>query len=391
MNQSEISKVLSICIDTAKEQGFSSYDVSDLLKTKYVALTKKVRPAILTKALRLPYNVIQKRYPSAIRMFVKDKGYIYPQGQAMYIRGMVTLAKIGHPLADLQEAELWADWLIKNSSEYSKHKGWGQPYLWYSRKPFPANIPRATVSSQVGWAMLDLYEITNNTIYLDTAISTCRMFMEDFNYTVSPHGDFCLSYTTIDHYHIHNSSMLAASLMARVANASGQQELMDFAIKLADFTARNQNDDGSFYYWAPPDKLNYMIDNYHTGFVLESYYNLKEDVSDRYDQVYERGMNYYIENLFNGSLPRISDRKKYPVDIQSCAQSILTFCYSDLDEKFRKKALEVAGFAIDNMFVSSKGHFGYKLYGKGRLDESYYFRWGDAWMIRALALILKNL
>ncbi|MDM8527697.1 hypothetical protein QUF58_05725 [Anaerolineales bacterium HSG24] len=382
------SSIIKKSITYAQSNEYKSYDVSDLMKTKPYALFSGLSNNFLRRATLYLYSTLMKRKPEWIRKFVKEKGYIYPQGQAMVIRGLVTLAKKNNPLGDIEEAKKLADWLIKNSSPHSKHYGWGQPFLWYSRKPFPPNTPRATVSSQVAWAMLYLFEYTQDEIYLDVAKDVCYLFKEEFNYTPDNNGNFCVSYTTIDNYHIHNASMLAASVIFRVYAYTKIAELGEFGMRIADFTASHQNEDGSFYYWAPPDKLSYVIDNYHTGFVLESYKTIKEDCGDsRYDNVYSDGISFYYDNLFLDVIPKISWEKTYPIDIQSCSQSIMTFCL-DGNQKYIKKAHEIADYTIQSFFLKDKNHFAYKIYENNFIDKSYYFRWADAWMIRALSYLM---
>lgn len=389
INTNSIQNILQDCIQHAKDNKYTSYDVSDLLKTRYYKFSKDISNSFINRLVRYPYSYLRKYYPDFIRKFVSDKGYIYPQGQAMMIRAFVTLARKNNVLGDIEEAKKIAQWLIENRSPHSKQFGWGQPFLWYSRKPFPPNIPRATVSSQVGWAMLDLYDYTGDIQYLDVAQNICELFKSEFNYTPDRNGNFCLSYTTIDNYHVHNASMLAASLIFRVARLKNNEALFKFGTRLVDFTVSHQNSDGSFYYWAPPDKINFMIDNYHTGFVLESFKTICEDCGDdRYDSAFKKGMEYYYNNLFDGPIPNISSKNKFPIDIQACAQSIITFQFDDLPSKYGLKANSIADYTLKTFYLKDKLHFAYKLYANNHLDKSYYFRWGDAWMIRALSYLI---
>lgn len=385
----KFKSILLKSLHKAKEDDYESYDISNLMQTKYYALTSKLSHGLMKKALQKPYKILMKKSPSLIRKVAAFEKHKYPQAFAMLIRANVQLLSSSNLIEDLDEVKKMAQWLLKNRSPYSEHYGWGQPFLWYSQKPFPANTPRATVSSQVAWAFLDLFEYTKNEDYLNVAEDVCRLFVNDFNYRTNENGHFCLSYTIIDNYHIHNANMLAASVIFRVANLTNSDELLSFGKKLVDFTLSYQNEDGSFYYWAPPNKLNYMIDNYHTGFVLESLFTICEDYdSDRYQKAYELGMDFYYRELFDGPVPKLSTKNKYPIDIQSCAQSIITFSQNDTEERFGRKAKEIADYTANKLFLNDKNHFAYRLYKNGKIDKSYYFRWGDAWMIRALSNII---
>lgn len=386
MTKVSISKSLEDCLLHAQGNNYRSNDVSDLLRTSYYRFTKKLKSKKLQSLMQLPYNKVISKHPELVRSIIRNKGFIYPQGQAMVMRALVELAKKNHVLGDIEEAKLIAQWLIDNRSPLSKHFGWGQPFMWYSRIPFPPRIPRATVSSQVAWAMIDLYEYTGDKKYLRIAEDVCYLFIEEFNYTADSDGDFCLSYTTLDNYHVHNASMLAASVMMRVYKHTKIEKIGSFAERLSMFTKKHQNEDGSFYYWAPPDEMIYKIDNYHTGFVLESFFTIKNDCDHNdYDDTYESGMNYYYSNLFEGPIPKMTNKDTYPIDIQSCAQSIITFNQNRHNDIHQKKSIEITEYTIDNFFLDKKSHFAYRTYSDGRQDQNYYFRWGDAWMIRALS------
>ncbi|MGB6038101.1 MAG: hypothetical protein WBG42_17630, partial [Cryomorphaceae bacterium] len=77
----------------------------------------------------------------------------------------------------------------------------------------------------------------------------------------------------------------------------------------------------------------------------------------------------------------------YPVDIQACAQSLLTailfrrHCFKDdLSERITNGVLK---YTLANLYDES-GRFYYRKY-PNRTDRNSFIRWGDAWMIRAIS------
>ena len=237
--------------------------------------------------------------------------------------------------------------------------------------------------------MLDLFDYTQDQKYLDIAREVCYLFINEFNYQPDDNENICISYTPIDNYHIHNANLLAASVMMRTGRILGLDNVREFAIRAANFSTGHQNEDGSFYYWAPPDKLYFKIDNYHTGFVLESYKTIKEDCgSNLYDEAYQKGLEYYYHNLFDGPIPKMTNKRTYPIDIQSCAQSIINFSLESHQKIYLQKAQSIANYTINNFFIPEQDHFAYQIYANGQINKAYYFRWGDAWMIRALSNLL---
>ena len=160
-------------------------------------------------------------------------------------------------------------------------------------------------------------------------------------------------------------------------------------IKAINFTVSYQNEDGSWYYWTPPDKLLYNIDNYHTGFVLEclniSRRALKGEFE--YESELRKGLEFYANNLFlDDGTPKIRHNSIYPIDIHSCAQAIITFCeLADFEPKCLTMAEKVVGWTIENM-QDEKGYFYYRIF-KNHVDRTPYIRWGQAWMLRALSYL----
>jgi uncharacterized protein YyaL (SSP411 family) len=380
-----VSEIFNDVLKTAEKNDFSSYDISDLHKTTISRLGSKISNLTIKKIVMKPYDILIKNFPSLIRFFVKDKYFKYPQGVAMTIRGLIGYYNKTSQEEYLEKAISLGDWLIDNSSAKDGNMGWGQPFIWYSRMIFPANTPRATVSSQAGWAFIDLYEVTSNKKYLNVLEKIYKCFRDEFNYELKADGSFCLSYTTVDKYHIHNSNVLASSMLARTANLIGNKEIKDFATRATSFTLNHQNEDGSFYYWAPPNKLAHKIDHIHTGFVLESLETLQFDLPElNISQAYSKGLDYYYKNLFNGVLPKIDIHKTYPIDIQSCAQALITFANTS-NKEYRAKAKQILNFTLDKFYLISNKHFAYQQISESsKIDKNYYYRWGDSWMLKAL-------
>ena len=92
MNSKDYSEVIEISMTHAKEKNYSSYDVSDLLKSPFDKFSKYLPEGIFRKLSVLPFRLLSKKMPHIARYFIRDKYYKYPQGQAMLIRALVELA-----------------------------------------------------------------------------------------------------------------------------------------------------------------------------------------------------------------------------------------------------------------------------------------------------------
>jgi len=375
-----------------KKRDFRDKDLSDILSSKvYSYFLPRSRRNFPAKVVYFFLDKLNRHNGSSIRrLFRLNSDYQYPQAHALIIRGLVKTDALKPANSFKEEIENLGDSLFEMREKSFDNYGWGQPFDWPSETVMKAGTPRATVSSQVGMAFLDLYETFHDEKYLKRAESICNLFIEDFNYTPDADGDFCFSYTTEDNYHVHNASTLAAAVLIRTHHHTGNKKYLDFGQKALRFTAKNQNQNGSWYYRAKPDKVIGLIDNYHTGFVLESFIDSKTYWSEGdfpFSRQLNAGMEYYIENFFTNNFePKYRPDKVYPVDIQACAQSLLTLTLYLRGHKKDNVVTELLNGVLEytlKNFYNGKGQFYYRIYSN-RKDKNSFIRWGDAWMIRAI-------
>lgn len=339
-----------------------------------------------------PFFYFAKRQSDRLRGFFAIEPQKYPQAQSIIARAYLKMYHTSGKSTYLKEADALLEWL-KNArvQEYS-HYCWGQPYDWYSGKVIAANTPRTTVTSQVSHAFLDMYETTNDEQYLQIAVDACQFFLKEMNWDRDADGDICFPYTTKDAYHIHNANILAASVLIRTWYYCEEENFLQTGMKSLQFTLKHQNEDGSWYYWAPPDPIKGKIDNYHTGFVLESISVIKRYLGERFhaEDTYDRGVRYYIAQFFqDGIIPKMTPESIYPIDIQSCAQSIITL--GEINSEFPEtidQMIHICDWTIENMY-DPEGYFYYRIYKDQTIDKSQYIRWGESWMLRALSMLIS--
>jgi hypothetical protein len=203
-------------------------------------------------------------------------------------------------------------------------------------------------------------------------------------------GVACISYTPDQHKEVHNSNMLAASLLAWTAKHTGEAALLQLAEKAVGHTMRHQQADGSWYYGE--SLLLRWVDNFHTGFVLDALaIYIESSGDDRYVDNLRKGLDYYRQNLFQGHVPKYYRTALYPVDIQSAAQSIQTF--ARLKEYGADDALSFArGIALWTI-EQMQDPEGYFYFRKHRFftSKTPLLHWGQATMLAALGwLILQE-
>ncbi len=224
----------------------------------------------------------------------------------------------------LDKARYCLTWLTENPSRgYSGHC-WGYPFDWQSLIFIPRGTPSGVVTSQVAHAFIDAYEILHEKRYLDIAKSCCSFILHDLKKDIINSESLCFSYTPIDTYHVHNANLWAASVLIRMWSHSHDVIYKETALKAYKYTLNNQNSDGSWIYWGPPDKYNAVIDNYHTGFVLECLNTARRVLGDEWmwEDALQKGLDYYMTNLFlDDGTPRLMDNATYPIDIHRLCPS----------------------------------------------------------------------
>jgi hypothetical protein len=397
LNRDKLEKVVWDALNMQEKSGYRGKDVSDVLASNiYAYFLPRSTRSFPAKVVYYFLDKLHKQYGDRLRsIFDLNSNNQYPQAHALIIRGMVKLYEVNPTVSLKTKIKSMAEDLIEMRNKNFKNHGWGQPFDWPSTHILKANTPRATVSSQAGMAFLDLYEIFGEQEYLEIAESVCNLFLHDFNYVPDEDGDFCFSYTTEDQYHIHNASTLAAAVLSRTYFHTRKEEYHTASTKAFRFTSKDQNADGSWNYRAKPDKVTGMVDNIHTGFVLDSFIDAKHYwIGDfPFEKELRTGMKFYLENFISSKYePKYRPDRVYPVDIQSCAQMLLTLILyqrhvekSEVNKNFTDNILD---YTLKN-FYNEDGRFYYRIY-PNRIDTNSYIRWGDAWMIRAISEFLYS-
>ena len=364
-----------------EQNGWAGYDPYDIKGMKLFLLLQK------NKYTDFGSNLLLNRFPMFSRKVFMVKKEINAKAMALFARGYLNLYKQSGGGKYLNKALSCLNWLMENPSKGYSGFCWGYPFDWQSRVFIPKGTPSGVVTSTAAHAFLDAYEILKDAKYLNIAKSCCDFILNDLNVDIVGENKICFSYTPVDNFHVHNASLFSASTLLRTFTYIQNEKYKGMGVKAINFTVSYQNDDGSWYYWAPPDKLLYNIDNYHTGFVLECLNIGRRVLGEefKYEDELRKGLEFYATNLFlDDGTPKIRHNTIYPIDIHGCAQAIITFCeLSDFEPKYLSMAEKVAVWSIERM-QDETGCFYYKIY-RNRVGKIPYIRWGQAWMLRGLS------
>lgn len=382
-----------------ESQNWSGYDPYDLqaVPLHLWACRPEHKKFLPARAVRAAFAAMGTYCPEAARTVFFVRKAVNPKALGLFARAYLTLYQVRgeeryaelarHCLQRLEECvnQTYGGW------------GWGYPFNWQSRVLIPAGTPNAVVSYTVGDAFWRAYQTFQDNRYLDICGKVCEFFLSGLNRDVTSHDDQCFSYTPLDRMHVFNVSLFVSELLVKVGVELKDERLLAEGWRGAKYVVRNQNSDGSWYYFGPEDGLPGTIDHYHTGFVLRSLAAILGAAPDAEGwDAFARGFRYYWEHLFTADhLPALMPGQRYPINIHAVAEGIL--CVSELGRLQQIRSCypvetrleSLVAWAIENM----QDRAGYFYYAKTqrRTVRIPYMRWGQAWMMAALTEALVSL
>jgi hypothetical protein len=291
--------------------------------------------------------------------------------------------------ADLERARACLQWLMDNKARDHEGYAWGNHFDFVTRSGCnPAGSPIIVWTSLIGQAFLEAFEQTGDARYLDVARGICRWILRLPRERTSSGN--CLSYVPFAQSSIHNSNLLGAAMLASTWRHTREDELMEVARSAVLYSCSRQREDGSWWYGELPKY--HWIDNFHTGYNLDSLKRFIDSGGDRvFGDHFSRGLHYFRQRFIEADgTPRYYHDHRHPIDIQCAAQTIetLAFC-AEADARCLEQAWQCAAWTISNMQDRS-GHFWFRKYPL-MTAKTAYIHWGQATMFKALTTLLDKL
>jgi hypothetical protein len=291
------------------------------------------------------------------------------------------------------KAEKCLQWLIENKSPGYEEFSWGKHFDFAGRGGgYPKFEPITVWTCLIGMAFLEAYEILKKEKYLEVADSISRWVLK-LARNETERG-ICFSYTASGDASctIHNHSMLAAAMLARTSQyGSNKDEYLRVARGAMNYSCSCQLPNGGWYYGEEP--MHHWIDNFHTGYNLDSLKYYIEGSGDRtYEENLKKGFKFYVNHFFEGSgRTRYYHNRTYPVDSQCASQSIDTLAYfSDIDPSAMSLSSKVASWVIENM-QGKEGYFYYREYPGRIRAKTPMLHWAQATTYKALTHLLSKI
>jgi hypothetical protein len=351
---------------------FEGYEPFDLLNSPYLsaAWAREALPGIL---------LIQagKRFAGLrLRRSLKVPPSRNPKALGLCLSAYCDLAECGYDVS--AEAAWLKSELIRLRSPHEPDYCWGYDwdYLSLRGSRLTAFSPNVIASYFCATAMLRMSEVFQDQEAREIAESAASFMVLRLNRSFESADQVCFSYTPNDKTLIYNSSALAAVFLARMGR-------LPLARKAMVFLAKHQLPSGGWYYGEL--RRQRWIDSFHTSYNICALLDYQQITGDRsFEPAMLQGHRYYETTFFTAEgAPKYFHNRTFPIDIHACSQAILHFAaFSSLD-----RAWETFGWTMEKM-AAPDGSFYYQ---RHRLftNRTPYMRWGQAWMLRALAGLLR--
>jgi rhamnogalacturonyl hydrolase YesR len=330
-----------------------------------------------------------RQSPINLRPLMGVKAKESTKGRGYMASGYAVRYRITGNKEYLEKAEACLDWLDRHKVSRFQNHSWSNHFDFSSRGgSYTKDDPIIVWTSLIGQAFLDVFEITRENRWLEIADSVCRWIM-DLPRERTSQGD-CLSYLPGIQSSIHNANMLGGAMLARTARHTGNERYLQVSQSAMEYSCSRQRADGSWWYAENPKYQ--WIDNFHTGYNLDSLRCYIENTGDETWNVnLAKGLAYYKDNFFESDgCPKYYHNRRYPVDSQCAAQSIDTLAtFSSEDVDCLALAIKVAAWTIQKM-QDKDGHFYYRIYPLMKA-RTPMLHWAQATMYKSLAVLAAHL
>jgi hypothetical protein len=358
---------------------YRGFDLHDILASRAVT-----RLTFGSRWLAVAWTQAGKRLPTRTRALMGVRPQQNAKGIGLALAAAVRLSVATGSPRWSSEAAAHRHWLVEHAVRDGDCAGWGYPFPWANRDFFaPAGVPSGVATAFIGHALLDAATAFGDDASAALACDAAR-FLQRRLRRVPMDGAFAFSYTPLDTRVVHNANVLAASLLARVGERTGDETMLSDARTAAGASARAQAADGSWPYGA--GRRNAWIDSMHTSYVLVGLDQVRIATgATELDDAIAHGVSFWRKAFFHSPAVGFSPGRPFPVDLHAVAHSIVALrALADRIRGARQEAERLACWCLAEM-RDEDGSFYYRMRAPGVIDRTRYMRWTQAWMLLALA------
>lgn len=359
-------------------RGYDPYDALNSPAAPFLTLGTRAGRRLLTQAV--------KRLPVNVRPALGIEPDWNAKAVGLVASGYARLWAAAGDEHDRREARRWLEWLVRHHAGDASGLAWGYHFDVQTRFfAYARNTPNTIATSFAGHAFLDACELAGDESRAEQAVAVTR-FLTERMLCADPDAAF-FRYLPNSNELVHNANLLACSLFARTASATGDAALFDAARPALETTLAAQRADGSWPYAVGTSGQ--WVDNFHTGYVLESLAWCAPFHSSVLPAL-ERGVAFWDSRLFLADgTPRYASTSTYPLDAHCYATAIDTWlALASWHPEALSRAERLAHLLIERMLDPA----GFVRFQTRRLWTSRvpFVRWTTAPSFRALSGLLLH-
>lgn len=360
---------------------WAGYDPYDALNSPIFDMV----PVLNSRVVRLVLTQSLKRSPINLRRLLGVPKTQNPKGLGLFLASLLRAPQMGS-----QDAVPYLkERLLALRSPGVPYWCWGYSFPWQTRTLLvPRGAPNLVCSVFAANALLDFYERRSDETCLNVARSTASFILDKLYWAEGSKAGLGYPLPSMRHQ-IHNANLLGAAFLVRVFRLTGDERLLDPAMRMARYSASCQREDGSWAYGEAATQQ--WVDNFHTGFNLGALQQIDQDLqTSEFEPHLRRGFDFYKNHFFlDDGAVRYFHNKTYPIDIHCVAQSIITLlAFRNYDAGNVALACKVFEWAKTHMW-DDRGFFFYRVLRGGKI-RTPYMRWSQAWMLLALSALLSE-
>ncbi len=374
-----------------KKNKYCGYDLYDGLNN---SILKNLRYSY-TGFLIIQFN---KHSPINFRPILKIKKGISQKGTALFTISYAHLYDLTKSDIFLDEIKMGLDFIIKKSliSKYGYHC-WAcfyYPYVTFDKSGYDSSIPHIIATTRIIISLVKVYNILQDEELKDFAIDATR-FITSKDMIIQKRNMIFFNYTLLkDKTIVLNASAQALEAIANVLSIRDDSEIRSIAENVVLSLIKLQHDDGSWDYSIyESGKRRGQLD-FHQGYMIDGLLAFlpfaSSDIKDQIERSIYSGVNVYKKQFLSRGQSFYRYPQLYPTDIHHQAQGVITFSKlynSTNNDEYLQFARKILIWTIENMQDPS-GFFYYQSYGSFK-NKIPYMRWGQAWMMLALATFLS--
>jgi len=367
-------------------QSFFASDVGRKAKALYY------RNRLLGIAAVAPMIFAEAFVPSARQWFWKAQRF--PIADAHYAMGFAFLARVLNEEKYYERAVHFLEVLRQTRSQGYSGYAWGYPFSWETRHgTMHAGIPLITTVPYCYEAFSQVHSLDGKPEWREIMQSIARHAYEDYrDFVTSPRASSC-SYNPLpdEPGMVVNASAYRAFLLTQASIDFGEEKYWVAAVRNLNYVLESQNADGSWFYSTEGERD--FVDHFHTCFVMKALVKIEALTGNReITQAIERGVDYYIKNLFDESgypkpfsrRPRLTVYSNELYDVAECINlgTLLDGRFPELDSRVARVVRLDNWQKPDGSFRARKLLLGW--------DNTPMHRWAQSQMFRSLCFLLDR-